>query len=126
MDIGIGFVTGRKNFKNVLRAYLNNWNEYSPLNRESYVLHLFVAYDLDYSGTEVDDYTIVEKDILEAVDSLLYINSALIDNETKTLVEKKITGEEEWAASFRRRLCYEAKCSVVFRIEREDGLPDFS
>lgn len=119
MDIGIGFVTGRKNFKNVLRAYLNNWNEYSPLNRESYVLHLFVAYDLDYSGTEVDDYTIVEEDILGAVDSVLYINSALIDSETKTLVEKKIASEKEWRLLFGEGYAMKRNAVLYFALKEK-------
>ncbi len=34
INVGIGFVTGRKNFKRVARAYLENWNESGLLNRK--------------------------------------------------------------------------------------------
>jgi len=27
INVGVGFVTGRKNFKNVVKTYVDNWNE---------------------------------------------------------------------------------------------------
>ncbi|MEF9942485.1 MAG: hypothetical protein RR920_08780 [Lachnospiraceae bacterium] len=95
INVGIGFVTGRKNFKNVLRAYLNNWNECSTLDRKKYALHLFVAYDLKYSGTNVSDYNIIEEDILGTVDSALYIGKSLISSEARNLMKKKIATAKE-------------------------------
>lgn len=95
INVGIGFVTGRKNFKNVLRAYLNSWNECGFLQRKKYALHLFVAYDLKYSGTKVSDYKIIEEEILENVDSALYLGDTLIANEARDLMERKIAGAKE-------------------------------
>lgn len=95
VNVGIGFVTGRKNFKNVLRAYLDNWNECSMIDRKKYALHLFVAYDLKYSGTKVSDYNIIEEDILGTVASALYIGNTLIANEARDLIEKKIVNAKE-------------------------------
>lgn len=90
INVGIGFVTGRKNFKNVVKAYLNNWNEAGLLDRKKYALHLFVAYDLKYLGTEVRDYKITEEEILGIVDSAYYLGNAAIANEARELVAKKI------------------------------------
>lgn len=95
INVGIGFVTGRKNFKNVLKAYLNNWKECGLLDTKKYALHLFVAYDLKYSDTKASDYNIIEEDILGIVDSALYIGKALIANEARTLIEKKIASTKE-------------------------------
>ena len=94
-NVGIGFVTGRKNFKNVLRAYLNNLDECNMLDRTKYSIHLFVAYDLKYSGTIVSDYNIVEEDILCGVDSALYIGNTLLANEARTLVEAGVVSSKE-------------------------------
>lgn len=95
VNVGVGFVTGRKNFKSVLKAYLNNWKESGILNQKKYAIHLFVAYDLDYSGTKVSDYNIIEEEILGTVDSALYISSKLIINEINDLIEQKIANAKE-------------------------------
>jgi hypothetical protein len=49
LDIGIGFVTGRKHFKNVLNSYINNWLEHGLFLNKDIRLHLLVAYDLKYT-----------------------------------------------------------------------------
>lgn len=95
INIGIGFVTGRKNFKNVVRSYLNSYNESAQLDRKKYALHLFVAYDLKYTGTEVSDYKITEEEILGTVDSAHYLGNVSIANEVQELVSKKIIHAKE-------------------------------
>lgn len=95
INVGIGFVTGRKNFKNVVKSYLDNWNESGLLDRKKYALHLFVAYDLKYTGTDVSDYKITEEEILRTVDSAHYIGNGAITSEVGELIAKKvITGRE--------------------------------
>ncbi|MEG1558338.1 MAG: hypothetical protein RR058_08260 [Oscillospiraceae bacterium] len=95
INIGIGFVTGRKNFKRVLKSYLDNWNESGLLDRKKFALHLFVAYDLKYLDTEMSDYNITEKEILGTVASAYYLGNASIANEARMLVEKKVVGAKE-------------------------------
>lgn len=95
IHVGIGFVTGRKNFKDVLKAYLYNWRECGILDPGKYALHLFVAYDLKYTGTNISDYHIIEKEILGTVDSALYINSSLVLNEMRELAGKNIASTRE-------------------------------
>lgn len=86
INVGIGFVTGRKNFKNVVKAYLSDWNESGMLDQKKYSLHLFVAYDLKYFGTEASDYKITEEKTLGAVDSAHYLGNAAIAHEARELV----------------------------------------
>lgn len=95
INIGIGFVTGRKNFKNVVKSYLSNWNESGILDRKKYALHLFVAYDLNYFGTKVSDYKIMEEEILDIVDSAHYMGNVFIANEARELVNQKIISVAE-------------------------------
>lgn len=95
INIGIGFVTGRKNFKNVVKAYLNSWKEANISHRRKYALHLFVAYDLKYFDTEVSDYKITEEEILGIVDSAHYLGNVFIANEVKELLGKKIINTKE-------------------------------
>lgn len=94
-NVGIGFVTGRKNFKNVVKTYLNHWNDTGLLDRKKYALHLFVAYDLKYFGTEASDYKITEEEILGAVDSAHYLGAVSIANEARELVKRKVVSAAE-------------------------------
>lgn len=95
INVGIGFVTGRKNFKSVVKSYLNDWNESGLLNRKKYALHLFVAYDLKYFDTNVSDYKITEEEILDIVDSAHYLGGVSIANEARDLVAKKVINAKE-------------------------------
>ena len=95
INVGVGFVTGRKNFKRVAKTYINNWNESGIVKDRNIALNLFVAYDLKYKKTKVSDYTITDEKIIELVDSALYISTATIANEVAYLMKKKIINLEE-------------------------------
>jgi len=41
IHVGIGFVTGRKNFRYVLRTYINNWLEHGLITNRKICLHLY-------------------------------------------------------------------------------------
>ena len=95
INVGVGFVTGRKNFKNVIKTYVNNWNESGLVDNNQIALHLFVAYDLKYKGTAMSDYKITDEEILDTVDSAYYLGNSAIANEANFLVKKKIVSLEE-------------------------------
>ena len=95
INVGIGFVTGRQSFKNVVKTYVNNWNESGIVEQNEVSLHLFVAYDLKYSTTKVSDYKIIDKEILDIVDSAYYIGQSSIFNEIQYLVDKKVINKKE-------------------------------
>lgn len=90
INVGIGFVTGRKNFKTVAKSYLDSWRQSGLFDPKKYALHLFVAYDLKYLGTKASDYQMTEEEILGSVDSIHYLGSAAIDNEARALVGQKV------------------------------------
>ncbi len=90
INVGVGFVTGRKNFKNVVKTYVDNWYESGLVDNKKISLHLFVAYDLKYKRTKVSDYKITGEEILDMVDSAYYLGNSSILNEAQYLVEKKI------------------------------------
>ncbi|BCZ46351.1 hypothetical protein psyc5s11_24180 [Clostridium gelidum] len=90
INVGVGFVTGRKNFKNVVKTYVDNWNESGFSDKKKYALHLFVAYDLKYKSTKVSDYKITDEEILDGVDSAYYLGDSSITTEAQYLVEKKV------------------------------------
>lgn len=95
INVGVGFVTGRKNFKNVVKTYVDNWNESGLVNNKKYALHLFVAYDLKYKKTKVSDYKITDEEILDMVDTAYYLGDSSIINEAHYLVERKVISLKE-------------------------------
>jgi len=95
INVGVGFVTGRKNFKNVVKTYVDNWNESQNSISKKSVLHLFVAYDLNYKKTKISDYKITDEEILDSVDSAYYLGNSSISNEAQQLVKKGILSLKE-------------------------------
>lgn len=95
MKIGIGFVTGRAGFRHLFKTYVNNWNEHGFLRNEDAHLHLFVAYDLSYSGTTRADYSRVDPALAARLDSLSYFGTTAIRDERRMLVNHGVLSAEE-------------------------------
>ena len=95
LDIGIGFVTGRKHFKNVLTSYINNWIEHGLLLNKDIRLHLLVAYDLKYSKTEISDYKNIDPELAKMVHSIRFYGKSSIEEERNLLEGKGILTHEE-------------------------------
>jgi len=95
INVGIGFVTGRKHFQNVLRSYINNWLEHGLIHDKKIRFHLFVAYDLKYHKTEVQDYKNIPPELAAMVDSINFYGSAVVDAESKKLVADGILSATE-------------------------------
>lgn len=95
INVGIGFVTGRKNFKGVAKAYINNWSESDIVDNKKYALHLFVAYDLVYKSTKVSDYKISDEEMLDTVDSAFYIGDSSIATEVAHMIKNKVINLKE-------------------------------
>lgn len=93
-NIGIGFVTGRKLFQNVLRSYINNWLEHGLVNDADVRLHLFIAYDLKYHGTEISDYKNIPPELAGMVDSINFYGTSRIQEEVQYLQAKGDLTEE--------------------------------
>lgn len=94
-NIGIGFVTGRKQFQNVLRTYINNWSEHGIIGNPEYAIHLFIAYDLKYKNTQKEDYQKIPQELKNMVSSITFLGDAEIANEAHYLVEKNILSTKE-------------------------------
>src|SRR5450759_5013481 len=91
LNVGLGFVTGRKSSKNVSRTYLGSWNETQKSTpAQNVALHLLVAYDLAYTNTEIADYAVTDDEAVRAVASSRYISDASIRTETQDLVRRQV------------------------------------
>lgn len=87
INVGIGFVTGRKSFQKVLKTNVYNWKEGGLTEKGSIGLNLFVAYDVNYANTKSTDYRNVSKDVLSLVESSHFIGSTAIQEEIKHLIK---------------------------------------
>lgn len=100
-SVGIGFVTGRNNFKSVVKAYLEDWKVSKPEEQKKVSINLFVAYDLKYKDTKVSDYKIIDEDILGVVDTANYFGSPAINREAEVLIKKGVVSAYEAKLVFR-------------------------
>jgi len=95
INIGIGFVTGRKHFKNVLKTYINNWIEYGLIEDKDIRLHLFIAYDLKYHNTSINDYKNIDPSLKTSIDTITYIGEEVARNEGIELVARGTISHSE-------------------------------
>ena len=95
INVGIGFATGRKNFKDVLHSYMYHLDESEMLKDKRIKLHLFVAYDLNYRGTKLEDYTSINKSILDKFEATYFIGDEDIENVQNQLIDKSIVDKED-------------------------------
>jgi len=95
LDIGIGFVTGRRHFKKVLSTYINNWVEYGLLHDKEIRLHLLVAYDLKYAKTEISDYRNIDPELSKMVHSIHFYGRSAIKKECAQLIHSGLLNEHE-------------------------------
>lgn len=102
IKLGIGFATGRKNFRKVLNSYIKAW-KMEHISHEKDVrisLNLFVAYDLDYLKTQSTDYTNLNQEIVDAFDDIVFLG---VKNSLKSLENLKRNdefGKEELKSVF--------------------------
>ncbi len=77
IHLGIGFATGRRNFRKVLSAYIHTWRATKcDLPQDMEVrLHLFVAYDVEYRHTKSTDYTNLPQDLVDAFESITFVGA---------------------------------------------------
>ena len=95
VNVGIGFATGRKNFKQVARTYTENWREGGLTEEEDINLNLFVAYDLKYKNTKISDYKDLDKRIIDMLDYPFFIGEDVIKKEAATLVSNGVIDSYE-------------------------------
>ena len=119
VKLGIGFVTGRKNFKNLIKTYINNWYECGLITDDNLSLNLFIAYDLKYSGTIENDYKNLDQEIQNMVDSVNYIDEAMISIEKKRLVRKNIIKDKEAELVFGEGYGKKRNAIVYFALKYE-------
>lgn len=90
MNIGIGFVTGRKQFQNVLKSYINNWLEQGLIADKNIRLHLFIAYDLKYHKTQIEDYKNIPPELAEMVASINFYGTSVVEKEKAQLKDSGV------------------------------------
>lgn len=95
INIGIGFVTGRKRFQNVLKTYINNWLEHGLINDKNVQLHLFIAYDLNYNSTQASDYKNIPNELSKMVASIHFYGANRVAQELESLKKSGLLNDTE-------------------------------
>ena len=120
IKVGIGFATGRKNFKRILKTYLFNWRESDLTESEKISLNLFVAYDLSYANTKSTDYTNINSQLLDMVDHTSFIGKEKIQEEITELIQNKIITEKQSKLIFGRG--YAAKRNIILYMALKENI----
>ncbi|WP_400263009.1 hypothetical protein ACFX5U_08050 [Sphingobacterium sp. SG20118] len=87
INIGIGFVTGRVLFQNLLKTYINSWLEHGLIENKKVRIHVLVSYDLRYKNTNTDDFKKVPQELKDLVDSIHFYGVNEVNREIDQLVE---------------------------------------
>ena len=95
VNVGIGFVTGRKSFKQIVRTYAENWLESGLSNDKKVNINIFVAYDLKYKDTKPEDYLNLDKRVIDIVDYPHFLGEAAINSEMAMLISLGIISKNE-------------------------------
>ena len=95
VKVGIGFATGRKNFQQVLRTYVQSWKEGGLLDNEKYSLNLFIAYDLTYKDATISDFKNIDPRLLEHIDTCKFIGKTSTKEDMDQLAEENIVSRRE-------------------------------
>ncbi len=95
IKVGIGFATGRKSFKKVLRTYITNFLESGLVDNEKINLNIFIAYDLQYQKTKATDFTNIHPELMEHIDNFFFIDDSVIKDEIAYLVREKVIEEKD-------------------------------
>jgi len=90
IKVGIGFATGRKTFRRVLRSYIYSWEESGLVDNKNVLLNVFVAYDLTYNKTVKNDYVNIHPELAENLESINFIGSVEIKHEIDYLVKENV------------------------------------
>lgn len=100
--MGIGFATGRRNFRKVLSAYIHTWkatkSELPP--GMDVKLHLFVAYDVEYHNTISTDYTNLSQEIVDAFESITFVGAKNTLKSLEKLRDSKMFTKSELTSIF--------------------------
>lgn len=118
--MGIGFATGRKNFKKVLKTYVYNWRECGLPDRDRVDLNLFVAYDLKYANTKSCDYTLLGREITERFRTIHFIGTNRMKKIRDELVDARILNGDTARVLFGSG--YSAKRNAILYAALKSGM----
>ncbi len=118
IKVGIGFATGRKSFKKVLRSYIHNWKESGLVDDINISLNVFVAYDLIYNKTVKKDYMNIHPELLDSIDDVTFIGAEDIDREIKNLSEDRVISNTEAKKIFGKGYSAQRNAVVYYAIKK--------
>lgn len=119
INMGVGFVTGRKNFRKVLKTYMYRWRQMKTVIGDRVKLHLFVAYDLEYNNTQVEEYLNIRPDVLKIIDSVHFISRSMIQHEIYLLEQEGVADEKDAAAVFAKGYAGNRNAIVYYALKRK-------
>ncbi|MFZ7133254.1 MAG: hypothetical protein ACOWWR_12950 [Eubacteriales bacterium] len=119
IKVGIGFATGRKSFQKVLRTTIYNWKESGLVENHKISLNIFVAYDLKFTKTKLTDYTNIDSELVEQIDSSKFIDSNAMQEEIDYLVLENVINRQEASMIFGKGYAAKRNAIIYYAIKNE-------
>ena len=88
IKIGIGIITGRKNFIHVLEANYKDWKKSGFIDNPNISIEVFIAYDLSFSGVEEKEFKKIPKEIINGVDGIVFLGEKQVETITKEIKQE--------------------------------------
>lgn len=117
INVGIAFVTGRKQFRRVLKTYINNWLEHGLVESKNVRLHLFVVYDTKYFDTKPADYRNIPPELSEMVESVNFYGRSALEAERNELIGANVIDEHEGDLLFGEGYAKKRNSAVYFAVK---------
>ncbi len=119
IKVGIGFATGRRHFKRVLKSYVLNWGESGLVDNQNVSLNLFVAYDLSYRNTVKTDYTTIPAIISESFENKHFIGKQEVEDAKEFLIQNGIADQHEVSMIFRKGYASQRNIILYYAIKNQ-------
>lgn len=118
-NFGIAFVTGRRQFQDVLKTYFENWIEHDLINNRKINLHLFVVYDVNYSDAVSEDFRNIPPEITGLLESVHFYGRREIEDEGRRLVAEGTLNQAEYELLFGEGYAKKRNVALHFAVKHK-------
>lgn len=95
IKVGIGFATGRKHFRKVLKTYIYSWLECGLTEDALIEIHPIIAYDLTYANTQKIDFTNLRSELTDLVSEVHFVDADSIAADLADLIDQQSVTQQE-------------------------------
>lgn len=120
IKVGVGFITGRKNFINVLKANFRDWKETGLIDNPNVSIEVFITYDLKFSGVAEEEFKKIPIEIVNGIESITFIGEKQVRDISKEIYEKCKISKEDSNVMFGTHGYSKMRNTIVYSALKKD------